>query len=722
MIGLTLLASLVRDSREFVFTADRTYKSVAVAGTFNGWNKGATPMKPDTDGRTWRVTVPLQAGKVLYKFVLDDDAWVTDPNNPKLADDGNGNVNSLLLIFPPGYEAPAREGDGSITISALEHLQEAPELNYDRGRLTLALRVRPGDIARVGVRVDGREVPMTAQRGDDIYEQYRASVPWNRKGVLHYAFTLEDGQGVRYFGPKGVTAREAGNDYVLDANTYRPIAPPSWLEKTVVYQIFPDRFANGDPSNDPPNVSPWNSKPEGSSYFGGDVAGIRKHLEYLKNLGVNAVYFNPIFKSPVSHRYETSDYRLVDPTFGTNQEFCDLTHAMQRQGIRTILDGVFNHSATDFFAFADILKTQQSSAYLDWYTVKSYPVRVQQNPNYVAWFNYPSMPKMHVLNPATEQYLFGSVEYWQRNAAIAGWRLDAANEVPSEFWRAFRQKVKSLDPNTWILGEEWGDASQWLRGDQWDASMNYPFREAILKFVSTTGNGKPSDLLANLMQDYDMYAPQVSRNQLNLIGSHDTPRILTLCGGDRDLAKLAACIQMTWVGVPSVYYGDEIGMQGGRDPDNRRGMDWPAAAESNDFLTLYRKLISIRLSSPELESGDPLPLLTEDAEGVAAYARVLDGRAAVIVVNRSSEARTVSVPIEQKASLSSAALHRGFLDAMSGKPVHVLQNGSLQVQVASKGAVILVPASGSNSSLQRRRASRVGPLSYPTQSHRSYHA
>ncbi len=690
---IALLAPIVfaQHLQEFVFRADKSYRSVNLVGTFNGWNKGATPMKVDPDGRTWKVNIAIEPGEIQYKFVLDDEVWITDPAG-KSVDDGEGHQNSILVILPEGYDIPARAGDGTITLSALRHLQQAPDLNLDRGKLTLAFRARPNDVGRISVLVNGKSIPMVGRQQSSLYSRYEAAVPWSGSGNLRYVFALEDGSGTKFYGPSGLSDKETGNDFVLDGRTYHPASPPAWMEKTVIYQIFPDRFANGDRTNDPPDVAPWDSKPKGSSFFGGDVAGIRQHLDYLSSLGIKAIYFNPIFKSPVSHRYETSDYLQIDARFGTNQEFCDLTRAMKAKGIGTILDGVFNHSATNLFAFADILSKQKDSKYLDWYTVKSFPVTVKENPPYVAWWNYPSLPKINVLNPDTTAYLLGATEYWHRHAAISGWRLDAANEVPMEFWRKFRTTVKTLDPNAWIVGEEWGDASAWLKGDQWDASMNYPFREVILKFLSTSGNGNSADLLFGLMRVYNMYAPQVSRNQMNIIGSHDTPRILTLCGGDERLALLAATIQMTWVGVPSIYYGDEIGMAGGADPDDRRGMEWNRATGSNEFLARYRKLVAIRQANPQLQSGDPVPLSASGDQGTAAYARVLDGRLAVVAVNRSDQSKTVDISLASQ--MSQVKPNQSFTDALSGIAVRVGKDGFLRVPVPSKGAVILLPHPG----------------------------
>ncbi|MER3496152.1 MAG: alpha-glycosidase, partial [Armatimonadota bacterium] len=206
------------------------------------------------------------------------------------------------------------------------------------------------------------------------------------------------------------------------------------------------------------------------------------------------------------------------------------------------------------------------------------------------------------------------MDYWLRDRGVDGARLDVANEVDMRFWRAMRTHLKAARPEAYILGEEWGDASAWLGGDQWDASMNYAFREAALGFFATK-KSSPSDLGRSLMTNVARYAPQVNRAMMNLLGSHDTARFLTLCKGDADMARLAAALQFTWIGMPSIYYGDELGMEGGPDPQNRRGMRWDLATAANPFLARYRKLIAIRRSSAALQSGDPRVLLTDDAAG-----------------------------------------------------------------------------------------------------------
>lgn len=687
MIAIAMLAYVRQDVAPYTFTYESPTpaKQVFVAGTFNNWSRDANPMRLGPDGRTWSLRLNLPYGQVQYKFIADGN-WLNDPKGKNL-DDGNGNVNSVLLILPPDYAKPADPSDGEIAASALRHDTGVSGVNYDRGRLRLTLRARPGDLREVDLKIDNRLVPMTLVGQDDLYANYAASLPWDRKHDLSYDFVLKDGPVTRYFGPNGLASTPA-ELYRLSAKGYKPFVVPDWPERTVLYQIFPDRYADGDKSNDPADVQPWTGTPTYSNRFGGDTAGVAQHLDYLKRLGVGGVYFTPVFESPSNHRYDAADYLKIDPQFGTNQSFFDLTHALRGQGIRTVMDFAFNHTSPEFWAFKDIREKGPASKYVNWYFIKSYPVVVKENPPYVAWFNYPSMPKLNVKNPETHDYLLGVVDYWLKNAGIEGARLDVANEVDMSLWRSLRSHLKGEDPQAWIVGEEWGDASPWLGGDQWDSTMGYQFRDAALHFFAEGGT-KPSQFLGRLMTVYSSYPPQVSRNLMNLLGSHDTARFLTLCHGDESLQRLAATVQLTWPGAPCVYYGDELGMQGGADPDNRRPMDWTRANDANPMLRFYRKLIAARNASRVLQSGDPVVLSADDAADTFSYARVLGSDMAIVAVNRGEQPRRIAVPVP-------ATRISEFQDVLSGARYDVT-GASLSLTLGPKEAAVLLPAAGVSS-------------------------
>jgi glycosidase len=313
-------------------------------------------------------------------------------------------------------------------------------------------------------------------------------------------------------------------------------------------------------------------------------------------------------------------------------------------------------------------------------------VRVQNNPNYEAWNNYPSMPKLNLMNPATSEAMLQLVDFWKEQVPLAGLRLDVANEVDMRFWRKLRERTKGLDSQMWIVGEVWGDGSPWLGGDQWDSVMNYQFRDACIGFFAE-GKTSPSQFARRLVETHQSYLPQVSRNMMNLLSSHDTPRFLTLCKDDVKLHQLAATVQFTWIGAPSIYYGEELGMPGGADPDNRRGMQWEKVTPDNEMLRYYKKLIQIRNSNRALQSGEPSILLASDKAKTIAYARILDGNIAIVALNRSSQPQTLEIPLPRTSKKGS---NKGFVDALNQKRA-IPMNGKLKIQLPPMNAAILLP-------------------------------
>ncbi len=424
----------------------------------------------------------------------------------------------------------------------------------------------------------------------------------------------------------------------------QPEFVPHWPREAVFYQIFPERFANGDPSNDPPGVEPWGAQPKVNNYFGGDLRGIIDHLDYIAGLGATAIYLNPVFASASNHKYYTSDYLKIDPAFGTNELFREFVAAGHGKGIRLVIDGVFNHTGTDHWAFQDIVKNGEKSKYLGWYNIYSLPVVVlQTNPNYEAWWGYGRLPKLMVENPEVKSHLFEVTKYWTE-MGIDGWRLDVPNELPHEFWIEWRSLVKEINPECYIVGEIWDDASDWLKGDQFDAVMNYEFRKACLDFFCQ-GSSLPTEFNARLAATRSHYPAEVSYVLQNLLGSHDTERFLTLCNREIWRAKLAVLFQMTYVGAPMVYYGDEIGMEGGKDPDCRRTMIWDETRWNTDLLEYFQKLMKFRAKSNALRHGEFTTLVADDARNILIFSRQLEAENVYVILNLGSEAQSVSFPV-----------------------------------------------------------------------------
>jgi glycosidase len=679
-VTAALLTLALADSwivnHEFIYV-DAKAKSVAVAGTFNNWNKSAHPMKRDLDGKTWRRELPIQAGSHQYKYVINNSDWLPDPNG-KNRDDGSGNINTFIDILPEGYEQPARKGDSIVTKSGISNKPADGDLWYSRQNQTVRIicRTRRGDVEQVRVVINGQRYAMKRMAGDKLQDIYGVTLP--SQNLTGYTIEFLDGAGIHH-------AHQVAD---IDLSTFAEPEVPQWPNQGVFYQIFPDRFANGSKVNDPAEVEPWGAKPTYSNFMGGDLAGIDQRIPYLTELGITGLYLNPIFLGPSNHGYETTDYLQIEPRLGTNQEFGDLTRKLKRSGIAVVLDGVFNHTSTDFEAFRQIVSKGKQAKTLDWYTVKSFPVVRKKDPPYEAWAGFESMPKLNVMNEDTKKFLLAVPEFWHQNAEIAGWRLDVANEVAEPFWQEFRTKTKSLKSDLWIIGENWTDSSKWLKGDQWDSTMNYPFREAVLNFFARKTTSA-TEFLDELMACSLMYAPSVNRNLLNNIGTHDTPRIKTLCEGSQPCANLAAITMFAWPGVPCIYYGDEIGMDGGPDPENRRAMHWDQANATNPTLGLYRRLILARKSCLALQQGEVHPLLADDAKQIIAFARRDGNQVALVVLNRSQQARQIDLGV------GDLALPSSLIDVVSGKAMSFSGGPRLHAQIPAESALLLVPSVGS---------------------------
>ena len=430
---------------------------------------------------------------------------------------------------------------------------------------------------------------------------------------------------------------------------------PDWVKDAVFYQIFPDRFARSARVPKPSNLEPWDSPPTGCGFKGGDLLGVAKRLDYLQDLGITAIYFNPIFQSAANHRYHTHDYYRVDPILGGDAAFRHLLDATHARGIRVVLDGVFNHASRGFYQFHHTLENGAASPYLDWFYFDEVRLRAGKLPNaypsneercaarggcslevngYRAWWDLPALPKFNTQTEAVRRFIFDVAHHWIE-FGIDGWRLDVPGEIDDDsFWQEFRRVVKGVNPQAYLVGEIWDEAHRWLQGDQFDAVMNYVFNRACLGFFGgerldaslRLGGFEIPPLSASRFADavdrmLSLYDWEVTLAQLNLLSSHDMPRFLTLVQGDREALKLAVLFQMTFPGAPSVYYGDEIGMEGGPDPDCRRAFPWDEGRWDRDLLNVFRRAIGLRRAHPALRRGRYLRLHADDAHGVYAFAR-----------------------------------------------------------------------------------------------------
>jgi glycosidase len=403
---------------------------------------------------------------------------------------------------------------------------------------------------------------------------------------------------------------------------------PKWLSEAIFYQIFPERFDNGDPSNDPPGVQRWGQPPTNNNFFGGDLQGILNRIPYLHDLGINAIYLTPIFKARTNHRYDTCDYLEIDPCVGDLALFRKLVETAHASGIRIVLDAVFNHCGDGFWAFEDLRRNGAASAYRDWFFPHRFPVDTHPV-NYQTCGGADFLPKLNTANREVRDYLLKVAAYWIREAGIDGWRLDVPWKAEMDFWPEFHEVVKKANPDACILGEIWRDPLPWLAGDTCDGIMNYPLRDYILDYcVRDAMDAEDFHYFSRrLLVGYAQSAP----NQLNLLGSHDTPRILSVCRGNIDRAILAFTALFTQPGMPMVYYGDDTGMEGENDPDCRRCMDWNESHWNMRIHQTVKQLIQARHQHPSLSSLTIEPLLIFN--GVYAFHRTAGDDEAMVILN-----------------------------------------------------------------------------------------
>jgi neopullulanase len=431
----------------------------------------------------------------------------------------------------------------------------------------------------------------------------------------------------------------------------RQVQTPEWVKDAVFYQIFPDRFAQSTAVAKPSNLEPWDSMPTTEGYKGGDLMGVVEKLDHLVELGVNAIYFNPLFQSASNHRYHTHDYFKVDPILGGNEALRHLINAAHARNIKVILDGVFNHCSRGFYQFNQALEIGEASPYLDWFHFEGFPVQAYNvtKPNYGAWWALPALPKFNTSTQAVREYLWSVGRYWIEFGAD-GWRLDVPNEIDDDdFWIEFRRQVKEVNPEAYICGEIWGDARRWLQGDQFDSVMNYLFTRACIAFfisdldmthilnTSYEGSVRSCDAATfseAILEVLGLYHHEITAAQLNLLDSHDTSRFLTMAKGDTSALRLATLFQMCYPGAPSIYYGDEIGLPGGRDPDCRRSFPWEQEKWDLDLLDHFKKAVRLRHAHVALRRGDYNVLYAD--QGLYVFGRHTAQERLVIVLNVNS--------------------------------------------------------------------------------------
>ena len=527
----------------------------------------------------------------------------------------------------------------------------------------------------------------------ECHEWWQCHFEPSEEGLYFYTFELHTDSGIKTLyrmadGSAGLSDTGLNAPFWQMTCYAADFKTPDWLAGGVMYQIFPDRFARSSQQKDGVPAdrvmhSSWedgvNWQPDdqgryhNNDYFGGDLKGIEEHLDYLKSLGVTCLYLNPIFEAHSNHRYNTACYRRVDPLLGTEEDLRSLIDSAAVLGIRVILDGVFSHTGSDSEYFNregryDTLGAYQSpsSPYYNWFQFRHWPHE------YASWWGFDTLPEVVETDPAFMEYINGKdgvVRHWTR-MGLGGWRLDVADELPDGFLDALRIAAKAEDPEAIVLGEVWEDASnkhsyghrrRYLLGRQLDSVMNYPFADAVLGFLR---GGTSEWFSAAVSTIVEHYPPQVTRLLMNHIGTHDTERALTVLAGEpaygrgrpwqaaqvlspeqRDrglrLMRLASALQFCLPGVPCIYYGDEAGAEGYRDPFNRAPYPWGRA--DHDLIAWYRQLGKLRRVAKALPEGDFVPMHT--AHEVVCFERRDGEKRVLCAVNRGDHAQDIALPI-----------------------------------------------------------------------------
>jgi len=690
--------------------------NVFLAGTFNDWNDSKTRMTDADNDGTYTVSLLLAEGTYQYKFVVDGN-WQQDPDNPETADDGFGGQNSILTVDASFSTIEIELGDGKIYSDDLEPVFDYSTCNpLSPIEISLTAKAHLGDVEEVSLvyQAGGASstVVMDPVEKDASFQYYRTVVSLDDPAdELSYVIAYRDAGTTEYFGARGMGTDPTAAPFVYRAADFPPFFTPDWAKDGIIYQIFPERFANGNPGNDPDFEEIWyhgvnklppsgktngeyfhmvedwydveglkkspyrtDGKPDYYSFYGGDIAGIEQKLDYLNDLGITVIYFNPLNIGVSNHKYDPVDYHQVDPHFGTRDEFIDFVADCHERGIRVVVDMAFNHTGNWHFAFRDAVDNGPDSQYYNWYEFHKWPLPSTRDFNaseyYDCWWGFGLHPNLNydlkrsnadennidnvkdaAVNKAVVDYVLKTAEIWLKDFDIDGFRLDVPNEVPFWFWKLFRERCDAIKDDVWLVGELWGNAGRWVNPNCFDSTMNYKFfRDPVMDFFGK-GSIDAGAFDARLSPGRFQYPPQSVAVMMNLMDSHDTIRFLTSAGDVRRL-MLGAMFTMTYVGMPHIWYGDEVGMTGGKDPDCRRPMDWkyegdPRKVALRDY---YGTITRLRRDTPVLRRGSFTALAAEGKGYV--YARELEGRMAICAVNAGPSPVTLVLSAQDVQNLT----------------------------------------------------------------------
>lgn len=480
-------------------------------------------------------------------------------------------------------------------------------------------------------------VPMELVASDLLHDYWQAIVdsPYNR---VYYYFEMDDGNETKlYYGDVFTDhlVDDRSQYFKLPFNHRADIAKvPDWVHDAVVYNIFPDSFATSHKHISLEYTQMDYNGQAVKGKLGGTLRGVAENVDYLKDLGINCVYVNPIFAAGEYHKYDLLDYFHVDPVFGGDEAFREMVDTLHANGIRIIIDGVFNHCGWYFFAFDDVVRNQEKSKYCDWFYHLEFPVERPDTPeiypSYACFAYERMMPKLDTANPEVRDYFCKVGRYWVEEFGIDGWRLDVASEVDDGFWRAFRKAVKEVNPDALLIGEVWESANHWLQGDMFDSAMNYDFRKHCNLFFAEQSIDA-ADFAGRITNMLMRYRVQTVPAQLNLLDSHDVSRLLSLCNGDTTKYKLAILFMMTFVGMPTVFYGDELGIQGVLEEEYRHPMPWNGG--DAELYAFFKKAIAMRHELAPLRRGDFRMVSAEAGSGLIVFTRKWDNQLVTVCIN-----------------------------------------------------------------------------------------
>lgn len=555
----------------------------------------------------------------------------------------------------------------NLNIQALCH---TPKSNYSYAykekELHIRLRTAKDDMDYVNIifgnkyRWDNiqQKQPMKKILSDEYYDYYQYNILQEDFRIGYY-FELIRGSEVQLYTEAGMVS-EFNNAFAYCYYFQYPYInavdvhkQPDWIHNAIFYQIFVERFHNGNRLNSPPDLCNWEDVPMAKSFFGGDLQGIIDKLDYLSDLGINGIYLTPIFQSPSNHKYDIVDYYEIDSYFGDKKTFQELVDKAHEKGMRIVLDAVFNHCSDEFPPFKDVITKGRASEYYDWFHIHG--DEVNRNPlNYETFGFIAHMPKLNTANPKVKEYLLASIRYWTEEFHIDGWRLDVSDEIDHKFWREFRDTVKTINSEAVIIGENWHNALPWLMGDQFDSVMNYPVTKLCIDFFAKKQISVQSfeqQLSTYLMR----YPDQVNEAMLNLLDSHDTERFLTSCGERKETLKNAAAFLFAYKGMPCTYYGTEIGMTGYYDPGCRKGFDWKQENWDMELYQLYKRLIVIRKEEKALQYGT---VQFQSTDPLFAMKRSYEGSNILILINNTNTQQEYALDTEGALSVTELLSNR----------------------------------------------------------------